>query len=214
MALIKIKQINNAPASAGDVITYNGTNNVWAPIPAAGGLTVVTAFASLPVSPSTDDIVVYTPFNSIMRFDGTVWVGPKFSTALFGREGTGNNSTWLQAIGRSSAFPTSGVTHGYIIPSITDGSGTSDWKIYNMSVTSRTAVSGDMELHADSTATTPTFGATGIAAVTLTAQTALTADVTPAVVNGGQILQCFWNRTSSQWRDWTVIVTYSMVAAA
>ncbi len=31
MALIKIKQINNTPASAGDVITFNGTNNVWAP---------------------------------------------------------------------------------------------------------------------------------------------------------------------------------------
>ena len=30
MALIKIKQINNTPASAGDVITFNGTNNVWA----------------------------------------------------------------------------------------------------------------------------------------------------------------------------------------
>ncbi len=31
MALIKIKQINNSPASAGDVITFDGSNNVWAP---------------------------------------------------------------------------------------------------------------------------------------------------------------------------------------
>lgn len=30
MALIKIKQINNSPASAGNVITFDGTNNVWA----------------------------------------------------------------------------------------------------------------------------------------------------------------------------------------
>ncbi len=30
MALIKIKQINNSPASTGDVITFDGTNNVWA----------------------------------------------------------------------------------------------------------------------------------------------------------------------------------------
>lgn len=35
MALIKIKQINNSPASAGDVITFNGTNNAWAPVGAA-----------------------------------------------------------------------------------------------------------------------------------------------------------------------------------
>ena len=33
MALIKIKQINNTPASSGDVITFDGSNNVWAPIP-------------------------------------------------------------------------------------------------------------------------------------------------------------------------------------
>ncbi len=213
MALIKIKQINNTPASSGDVITFNGTNNVWAPIPSTGLLTV-TSFGGLPGSPSTNDIVFYTPFQSTLMFDGTHWVGPKTTSALFGREGTGNNSTWLQAIGRASAFPTSGVTHGYITPVITDGSGTSDWKVYNMSVACRTSVTGDMELHADSTATTPTFGATGITSITLTAQTAVTADVTPAIITGGSVLQCFWSRTSSQWRDWTVMVTYSLVAAA
>lgn len=30
MSKIKIKQINNSAASSGDVITYNGTTNVWA----------------------------------------------------------------------------------------------------------------------------------------------------------------------------------------
>ena len=69
-----------------------------------------------------------------MTWDGTHWVGPKITAALFGREGTGNGDTWLQAIGRSSAFPSGGTTHGYTIPNITVGSGTSDWKIYNMSI--------------------------------------------------------------------------------
>ena len=213
MALIKIKQINNTPATLGAIIAFDGTNNIWTnndtgailvssgttaqrpgspvdgfirnnittnklemyqagvwvnldsasiavedstvnitsalstldfgtnltvtdngggdvTIDAAGALiTTVTTFAGLPGSPSTNDQVFYTPFNSVMTYDGTEWVGPKIAVAMFGREGTGNGDVWLQAIGRASSYPDGTTTHGYTIPNITVGSGTSKWKL-------------------------------------------------------------------------------------
>lgn len=213
MAKIKIKQIDNSAASVNDVITYNGSSNVWA-TPSGSGLTTVTTFAGLPGSPSTNDRVFYVPFNSAMTYDGTEWVGPKIVIAMFGREGTGNGDVWLQAVGRASSFPDGTTTHGYTIPNITAGSGTSKWKLYNISIGSVNICTGDMELHADATANTPTFGATGLGLVSMTADRRATSDFTPATINGGQSIQCFWRRTSGGWKAWTTTLTYSWVAAA
>lgn len=213
MSTVKIKQLNNDAASSGNVITFDGTDNVWA-APPSGGLTTVTAFAGLPGSPSTNDVVFYTPFNSILVWDGTHWVGPKISGSFFGREGTGNGDVWLQAIGRASAYPDGSTTHGYTIPNITEGSGTSKWKLYNMSIGSVNVCTGDMELHADATATTPVFGTTGLGSISMTADRRATSDFTPTTINGGQTLQCFWRRTSGGWKAWTTTFTFSWVAAA
>lgn len=58
MALIKIKQINNSPASAGDVITFDGSNNVWAPTTGAPDQNLwetVTADSGLAIANTTTD---------------------------------------------------------------------------------------------------------------------------------------------------------------
>lgn len=58
MALIKIKQINNSPASAGDVITFDGSINVWAPTTGAPDQNLwetVTADSGLAIANTTTD---------------------------------------------------------------------------------------------------------------------------------------------------------------
>lgn len=213
MALIKIKQINNSAASSGDVITYNGTNNVWAPVP-DGSLTVVTTFAGLPGSPSTDDVVYYVPSESVLRWDGTDWVGVLITIPLFGREGNGNNDVWLKGIGRSEAHPTGpplNLTHGYIFPNI-DTTSTNSWKIYTITVDSAQVVSGDLEIHVNATDLNPTYGTTGIAKATMIAQSHLSMPVTVTPLPITNSLQCYWRHTSGTWADWTVTITYGFVA--
>lgn len=213
MALIKIKQINNNTASAGQVITFNGTNNVWA-TPSGAGLTIVTTFAGLPGSPSTNDIVFYVPANSVLVYDGTDWVGPKITIPLFGREGNGNNDVWLKGIGRAEAHPTGpplNLSHGYVIP-IIDATSDNRWTFNAMTIDSGQDVSGDMEIHANASNLNPTFGTTGIAKVTIIAQhaTSQILNITPATLTDS--LQCYWRHTSGTWSDWTVTLTYSFVA--
>lgn len=212
MSTVKIKQLNNDAASSGDVITFDGADNVWA-TPSGSGLATVTTYAGLPGSPTTNDRVFYVPFNSVMVWDGTDWAGPKVTVPIFGREGVGNNNVWLKGIGRSDSFPSGGTTHGYYVPSL-DTDGTSAWKISNISVSTINLVSGIMELHEEAILNNPTFGTTGLISITLASERAKTGDVTPIVVAGTQTIQCFWRRTGGQWKDWTVIITYSLVARA
>lgn len=297
MALIRIKQINNSPATEGALIAFDGTNNVWtnndtgavlvssgttaqrpgtptngflryntttnkfemfqngvwvnldsaaiaveddtvnvtsalsildfgtnlAVVDNGGGditinasssaLTIITTFATLPVSPTLNDTIFYTPFNSVLKWDGADWVGPKITIVIFGREGTGNNNTWLKSVGRSDAFPTGGTTHGVCVPDLDTVDG-NDIKITNIAISTINIVSGTMELHANATATPPVFGTTGIVSTTLVSSRSIAVDVTPGVVIGGATIQCFWNRTAGQWKDWTVAITYSFVARA
>ncbi len=217
MALIKIKQINNSPASAGDVITFDGINNVWAAPPAGGSLQTVTSFANLPGSPSTNDIVLYTPFNSVMMYDGTNWVGPKTTVALFGKQASANQSAWLDSIGAAQAHPDGSSSHGYFIPNITDGSVTnSGWKIYHMSVENDTSITADIEIHSNATTSgTPTFGTTGLIRVQLITTNADETELaTPVTVNGGDIIQGFFRKATGNARDITTTITYSLFARA
>lgn len=214
MALIKIKQINNSPATAGQVITFDGSNNVWA---TPSGLTTVTTFAGLPGSPSTNDVIFYVPFNSTMVFDGTNWVGPKITVALFGKQASANQSAWLDSIGAAQAHPDGSSSHGYFIPNITDGSVTnSGWKIYHMSVENDTSITADIEIHANATTSgTPTFGTTGLIRVQLiTTNAGETELATPMTVNGGGIIQAFFRKTTGNARDITTTITYSLFARA
>lgn len=211
MTTVKIKQLNNDAASTGQVITFDGSDNVWA---IQSGLTVVTTFAGLPGSPSTNDIVFYVPFNSVITFDGTDWVGPKITIPLFGREGVGNNDVWLEGIGRADAHPTGpplNLTHGYIFAGI-DTTSVNRWKLYNLTVDSSQDVTGDMEIHTNATSLSPTFGSTGIVKATMTAQSHLSTNVTPTALDISNSVQCYWRHTSGTWADWTVTITYAFAA--
>jgi len=216
MALIKIKQINNNPAVAGDVITYDGTKNVWAQPSAGGGLITITSFITLPGSPTTNDIIYYTPFNSVLKYDGTDWVGSKITIPLFGSD-SGHSSRWLLGIGESEAWGKSGNTHGYYIPDIVSGSGGgSGWKIYNMSSSNRKSFTGDVELHKNVTSDgTPTFGSTGIIKIAFSNQRQSQVESSAGIkISGNDTIQCFARRTSGTFQDPTVLITYSLVAEA
>lgn len=263
MALVKIKQINNSPASTGGIVVYDGTNNVWSnndnnailvssgttgqrPTGVNGmirynttndcletyesgswtciktfntpnNLTTVTSYAGLPGSPTVNDQVFYTPFNSVLTWDGSHWVGPKITTPIFGRVASANQSTWLDAIGGASAHPDGTNSHGYWVPNITSGSVTnSGWKIYAMSADNTQSVTGDVEIHAGVTAAgTPTYGTTGLIRVQISAgfggQTEL---ASPTTVNGGSFIQGFYRKNAGNPRNITTMLTYSMFARA
>lgn len=209
MALIKIKQINNSPASAGNVITFDGTNNVWA-APADGSLTIVTSFAGLPGSPATNDIVFYAPFQSTLMFDGSDWVSSKRTEFMFGRHGSSNSSVYMRIIARSDAAPTGGSAFALMIPNVAGGG---SFKIYGFAVANERVTTGDMELHVNATIAVPVFGTTGIGTVISFVAATIGETTFPGVkVSSGSFFQCFWRRTSGSWRSWNISVTYAFVA--
>lgn len=199
---------NVTTSITGDTLTIDASGG--------GGLTVVTTYAGLPGSPSTNDLVYYTPFNSVMTWDGTDWCGPKVSLALFGREGTGNGNVWLHSIGRSEGHPQGGTEHGYVMPNIISGSGGSaQYKFTVLTGGVVNPVTGDLQLHTGSAATPPAFVSTGVIKATFAAQSHVTAESTPArLVDGGDTIQCHWKRTGGQWQDWVAYATYCLVAGA
>jgi len=212
MSLIKIKQINNTPANTGDVITFNGTNNVWAP---TNALQIVTSFVGLPGSPTTNDVVFYMPFQTLMVFDGTDWVGPKTIQPMFSNNGRMRNSTWMETAGGvNTGIGNGGNPIGLLFPAM--GSVGAAYNIYGFSGTNSETTTSSMELHNTSTASNPVFGTTGIGQVaSITA--AKSFDLTfssPDKINSGDVLQCFWRRVSGDARDFTLQVTYALVATA
>ena len=66
MALIKIKQINNTPAVAGDVITFDGTNNVWSQPDQNLWETIVADSGSIIANTTTDTLsILGTPNETV-----------------------------------------------------------------------------------------------------------------------------------------------------
>lgn len=197
------------------VVTDDGGGDVTIDA-SSNPLTTVTTFAGLPATPATNDLIFYTPFNAVMTFDGVDWCGPKITSPIFGREGTGNGDVYLHTIGRSDGFPQGGLTHGYVMPNIVSGSGgTSQYKFSVITGACVNAITGDLELHVNATTNTPTFASTGVILATFTAQRQVTEESTPSqLISGGDVIQCFWNRTSGTWKDWTATMTYCIVAGA
>lgn len=202
-----------APA-ANEILKFNGSTWQNAPLTSSGSLDVVATFAGLPGSPVLDDLVLYRPTATVLRWDGSDWVGPLITIPLFGRNGTGNKDVWLNGIGASDANPTGppgNLTHGYLFPNI-DTTSINSWKIYNLTVSTSDVVTGDLELHINASDLNPTFGTTGVVKATMAAQRTLSINVNTAAFPITSQMQCYWRHTSGTWADWTVTITYGFAA--
>ena len=84
MALIKIKQINNSPASTGGLIVFDGTNNVWSnnddgAIQLSSGTT-----AQRPVTPTVGMLRYNSTLNCTEEYDGNEWSCLRTTDSIIG----------------------------------------------------------------------------------------------------------------------------------
>jgi hypothetical protein len=179
------------------------------------GLIVVETYGSLPSSPELNDQVFYLPFNTVLTWDGTHWVGPKRKKTLFGRDGIGTYDIWLKSVGNSDVWPKfrDGGIHpfGIYMPYIGDGC---NYKLYNITAKTDYKFTGSLEIHESSPLYIPNYGSTGKAKIDFTNWYYGDIDLTtPIILNNHGRLQCFCRRTAGTWSDWNVTLTYAIVAA-
>lgn len=94
MSRLNIKQINNSPAGTGDVITFNGTNNVWAPPPDFFQRTAVNATTYTIVTADTFIGVQHTSTAPVtLTLPATQIPGKKISIKDEGGNASINNIT-------------------------------------------------------------------------------------------------------------------------
>jgi len=87
MALIKIKQINNSTATSGQVITFDGTKNIWASPPGSDISTFQILGADLVLSEPMSFMIDSTRGNKFLSVESSIFD--------FGHRSPSNNS-WLR----------------------------------------------------------------------------------------------------------------------
>jgi hypothetical protein len=189
----------------------NETLQVSANIPTSQ-LPIVNSFASLPGSPSTGEQVYYSPFNSVMAWDGSDWVGPKIDYIWFGRRGSGSFPLWMNSIDRVEVSPVGGISNAIYIPELSAGNG---YKLYNISAKSDQNLTGNIEIHANSTSVVPNFGSTGVGLTSFSNNQFSDTELgTPGIINANDNVQCYLRRTGGNWNDIVVVMVMSRIARA
>lgn len=179
--------------------TIDGINNI----------PLAVNFAALPATPTLNKLAYYVPFQEVVRWDGNHWVGKPETHYIFGRFGGMSSSFWCYGVAFTSIFPSGGNVHGVLLPEFLPAS---EYKIYKLFGSSAINLSGDLELHDSSNLAVPNYGATGIAKTTFINQKVKNGDVTPAIIPGDAILQCFFRRTGGTASSFHVGLTIARVA--
>lgn len=210
---LEISDINPGPLNHVLQVTSDGTAAVWVEVDymistgSGSGGGSVTITSTLPASPSINDIAFYIPFESIVRWDGSHWVGPKIFTPFFGKRGQGNTDAWLEGIGYSRMYAATGVNTGYYIPGLDDGIA---MKICGMSISNTNNITGTMEIHKNASEAIPTYATSGVISVNMTSQKIIDSTFSGVLLNSQNTMQCYWRMTSGQWKEFNVILTYSL----
>jgi len=178
-------------------------------------LPIVVSYNTLPSSPLLNQHIFYVPFNSVLRWDGTHWVGPK-QFWRFGRNRQGTFPIWLRGDDVSmSPRIILGTTYvfGDYLPEFTANNSSIRWKVYNITAKSDKDVTGDMELHASSGLLIPNYVSTGKGKTIFNnekySDTELT---TPTLLESHARLQMYFRRTAGTWNELKSTITVACVA--
>ena len=123
MALIKIKQINNTPASTGGIIVYDGNNNVWSNNDDGAILISKGTTAQRPGSPTEGLIRYNTTENCLEAYINGAWgcivtqgavVGNTYQHQFVG----GSRNSWMFFADSNATPPSGPESAGIVAPAV------------------------------------------------------------------------------------------------
>lgn len=156
---------------------------------------IVPNLASLPSSPSVNDLIFFEPLRSTMMWTGSDWQGDVKYLPVFWKPGNTNASAYMN-IGNSMVGFSATTPFGFFIPNFQ--ANVLSITLLGFAVSNTGLFDGQFEMHNNSTVDPPVFSTTGVGSplVLLNVNQGSIVFSPAPLIPVGTFLQCFWRRTS------------------